>query len=113
MVSPCRVTAEVGAFHRSSQVDNGSTRMTSRFMFSPMAARSRFKRQPTAFVAQDVSTAVEVLGFLQRGALMECRPCARKSPPVGASGLRSLFSRHDGALPIQRSQYIRGNPVSA
>jgi hypothetical protein len=32
MVSPCRVTADVGAFHLSSQVDSGSTRMISLFM---------------------------------------------------------------------------------
>src|ERR1700743_2012384 len=32
---PARVTAEVGAFQRSSQVEIGSTRMTSRFIAMP------------------------------------------------------------------------------
>ena len=36
-MSPCRVTAEVGAFHLSSQVDNGSTRMISLFITPPRA----------------------------------------------------------------------------
>src|SRR5215469_9676681 len=32
---PARVTAEAGAFQRSSQLEIGSTRMTSRFMDAP------------------------------------------------------------------------------
>src|SRR5947209_7446846 len=80
-MSPCRVTAEVGAFQRSSQLDSGSTRTTSRFM-----ALLQCQAHPRALSQADGSTQIEALRA-QTGAasLQDAKP-----QPSGTNELRGL-----------------------
>src|SRR5689334_10717978 len=101
MVSPCRVTAEVGAFQRSSQVESGSTRMTSRFTIVP-SRRARMPASVLSFHVRHCSVAVEVTKALHNSRGLVAPIAVAQQPFVKLAGRQP----RELGLEIDRARHL-------